>query len=135
MRSWKSAKRISRTASAALLLAAAACTDPRARPVPPTMQIQVAPNYVLKSPGQLVGSFYIYDTNGLTSLDMRIHTPDTTVFAGDSVVPLSGNNSETRPFYWTVPPGLPIGTQIVLSGRALDFNSFGSTDSLVFTIQ
>lgn len=136
MRSWKSGKPISRTANAALLvLAAAACTDPRARPVPPTMQIQVAPNLVVKSPGQIVGSFYLYDTNGLSSLDMRVHTPDTTVFAGDSLVPLSGDNSQTRPFYWTVPTGLASGTQIVLYGRALDFNSFGTSDSLVFTVQ
>ena len=136
MRSWKSAKPISRIASALALAAmAAACTDPRARPVPPTVQIQVAPNYVLKSPGQIVGSFYIFDTNGLSSLQMRVHASDTTVFAGDSLVPLSGDNSQTRPFYWTVPSGLPTGTKIVLYGRAMDFNSFGTSDSLVFTVQ
>ena len=130
----KSGRPISRIASALAVALLAACTDPRARPVPPTLQIQVAPNLVVQSPGRLTGSLYMFDTNGLSSLLMRVQTADST-FAVDSLVPLSGDNSVTRPFFWTIPSGLAKGTQITLIARAMDFSSFATTDSLVLLTQ
>jgi hypothetical protein len=116
------------------LAALAACTDPRARPVPPVVQIQVAPSFKLVSPGQMVGSLYLFDTEGLQSLAMHVYTPDS-AFAADSFFFLPGDNSLTRPFNWTVPPGLATGTSVTLAAKVVDFNNFATSDSLVFTIR
>lgn len=131
----KSGRRTSRTSRVALALATlAACTDPRARPVPPVVQIQVAPSFKLVSPGQMVGSLYLFDSDGLQSLSMHVYSPDS-AFAADSFLFLTGDNSLTRPFKWIVPPGLATGTTVTLAARVVDFNNFATSDSLVFTIQ
>lgn len=99
------------------------------------LQIQVAPSFSLHSPGQAYGSLYMFDDDGLQSLTLRIHTPDSTVFAADSFLFLTGDNSITRPFDWAVPSGLPVGTVLTFSAKVVDFTNFATADSVTFTVQ
>ena len=56
----------------ALLLLVAACTDPRAQPEPPTVQITLSPNLVVASPGVLYGTVRVHDETGIDSIRVAI---------------------------------------------------------------
>ncbi|HEY2804343.1 MAG TPA: hypothetical protein VGI92_00635 [Gemmatimonadales bacterium] len=98
------------------------------------MQIQIAPSFLLKSPGQVYGSLYMFDDDGLQSLTMRIHTADST-FKADSFLFLTGDNSITRPFDWAIPSGIGVGAKITFYAKAVDFTNFATADSVTFTVQ
>jgi hypothetical protein len=123
-----------RKAAAGALLALVACTDPRARPAPPIVQLAVAPSFVLKSPGTIIASLYAFDGDGLDNVQLALRIPGST-FKDDSLIPLPGDPEITRPIHWDVPGGLPIGSHVNVIARVVDFVGFASTDTLHLTVQ
>ncbi len=117
-----------------LLAPAASCTDPRARPVAPTVQLSFAPSFRLKSPGSVVASLYMFDEDGLKSLDLSVKSADSAL-VGDSIILFGGDLELLRPVSWTVPSGIPIGTAVTLIARAQDFRGFVTADSAHLSVQ
>ena len=118
----------------AALLLLAACTDPRARPVAPIVQISLSPSFKLKSPGTLFASLYMFSSDGLKSVDLSIRSADSTL-KGDSTVFLTGDAEITRPLDWTVPKGIPIGTAVTLIARVQAFTAFVAADTILLSVQ
>ena len=112
----------------------AACTDPRARPVPPVLTVQIAPTFRLTSPGTIAGSLYLFDEDGLFSLHLSVRSDDST-FVGDSLLALSGEPEINRPITWNVPAGLSVGSGVRLAVTVKDYAGFAATDTLHFAIQ
>lgn len=114
----------------ALLLA---CTDPRARPAPPTVQIIVSPTIHVTSPGTIPVSVYAYDAQGLDRLFVSVRSGYPGL-QGDSTYLFSNLNEQTMNVLWEVPPGIPFGTQVTLTAKAKNFIGFTATDSAVVTV-
>ena len=112
----------------------ASCTDPRARPSPPLVQVEVAASFVLHTPGTVLGSIFAYDEDGLSFMEMSIRN-SVGNFTGDSLIVLDGEASLTRPIVWQVPSGLLIGSEVTLAVTVTDFTGFATTDSLRMTVQ
>jgi len=121
-----------RTAAAVLLLAA--CSDPRVRPVAPTVQVSFDPAFRLKSPGTLTASLYLFDLDGLKTMDLSVRSADSAL-TGDSIISFTGDQELTRPVDWTVPGGMHIGTQVTLIARVLDFKGFVAADTAHLSVQ
>ena len=119
-----------RLCACALLLS---CTDPRARPVAPVVQIAFGPSFKLTSPGAIIGSLYMYDVDGLR--DLRLTVAGDSLLAGDSLIFLDGSEELTRPINWTVPSGVVTGAPVTLVARVTDFAGFVATDSVKLTVQ
>lgn len=119
--------------AAAALLLLVACTDPRARPVAPTVTLSFAPSFELKSPGSVAASIYLFDEDGLKSLEISVVSADSTL-VGDSTI-LIGDLSLVRPVNWQVPSGIPIGTAVTLIARAQDFKGFVTADTAHLSVQ
>ncbi len=113
---------------------AAACTDPRARPVPPVVDVLFSSSFTLTSPGRILGSVYVFDADGVGSLSLSVRSSDSS-FVGDSLLGLTGDAEATRAINWTVPPGLAIGTHVTVVARALDFAGFAASDTVRLTVQ
>ncbi len=109
------------------------CTDPHARPVPPLVEVQFPPSFVLTSPGQLLGAVHLYDQDGLRRLRLSVFTADS-AFAGDSTLFLSGDAELTRPINWVIPAGLTPGLRLTVVARVDDFAGFTTTDSVKLNI-
>jgi hypothetical protein len=120
-------------ALAALAWLGAACTDPRPRPLPPTVQLTLSTTVRPTSPGDLLGSLYLYDANGLDSVRMKVDLEngrqigDSTFFPSDPI-------ETTRPFQWRLPGGIPVGTRIVIVVRALSYIGFEAADTVVTAV-
>lgn len=121
-----------RTTVACLLLVS--CTDPRARPGPPQVELSFSPNLVVKSPGSIVGSLYAYDGDGINTIDVAIRSSDST-FVLDSLVSPADLFQITQSLAYTVPKGMAIGTQIRLVVRVTDFIGFSASDTAFFAVQ
>jgi len=113
--------------------AISACTDPRERPLAPTVQLQFAPSLEVHSPDTLEGALFLFDSDGLHSVRLRAYTANGALSV-DSLIPL-GDFEHTVPIAIPVPSGLPVGTAITLAVRAEDFAGFQTSDSTVFTTQ
>jgi hypothetical protein len=112
----------------------AACTDPRARPVPPEVEIQFGPSFRLTSPGQILGALHMVDSDGLSSVRISILSDDST-FAADSLVGLTGDADVSRPINWTVPAGLATGTFVTIVATARDFANFTTADTVKLQVK
>ena len=110
------------------------CTDPRARPAPPVLEVLVSPSFELHTPGTILASLHAFDEEGLNFLEMSIRNTTGTL-TGDSLVVLDGVPELTRPIIWQVPAGLLIGSQVSLAVRVMDLTGFASVDTLHFTVQ
>ena len=119
------------TATLSLLLA---CTDPRARPAPPQVELSFSPNLVVRSPGAIVGSLYAYDADGINSIVVEIRSEDS-LFVFNGPITLSDLFEVTQSLGYNVPGGLAIGTRISLVVTATDFIGFTASDSAFFTVQ
>ena len=118
----------------ALLVLAAACTDPRARPVPPTVQISMAPNQAVESPGPLLGSLYAYDANGIDSIRVRVEFGNGSTLA-DSVFFASGDPFQaTLPLQWQIPGGVPNRTTVRVVARVRSFIGFVAADTVLTAV-
>lgn len=98
------------------------------------MLLQFAPSLVVKSPGRIQGSLYVYDPQGIDRMFVSLRSSDSTL-RGDSTLFPSDSYEVTRSLDWTVPSGLKIGTRIRLSARVTDFVGFAAADSAFFTVQ
>lgn len=115
----------------ALLLS---CTDPRARPAPPQVELSFSPTLVVKSPGSIVGSLYAFDPDGLNTINVQIRSSDSTFVVND---PVSANSlfEVTQSLAYNVPGAIPIGSQIRLVVKVTDFIGFAASDTAFFTVQ
>jgi hypothetical protein len=125
---------MTRLRAAAAVLALAACTDPRARPVAPIVQFSFAPSFRLKSPGSIAASLYLFDEDGLKTLDLSVTSTDS-LLNGDSTISFGGDQELTRPVIWGVPGGIPIGTPVTVIARVLDFKGFVTADTANLSVQ
>lgn len=117
--------------SVALLLLA--CTDPRARPVPPDVQIHAATPLTTDSPGVFAHTVTAYDADGLDSIVVSIVSADSTLVADSSRVPFEIELA-TESYAWSVPAGVPHGTVIRILARAWDFADFVGADTLLVVV-
>jgi len=117
-----------------LLPIALACTDPRARPVPPVVQLSFAPGTIVTSPDTLDGSLYAFDEDGLQTLTLRAVSADGRLEV-DSTIPLAGFPEQTRSMRFFIPPGVPDNTRVTIVVTVLDFAGFQTTDSTIFATQ
>lgn len=111
-----------------------ACTDPRARPVPPVLDMNLGAALETTSPGQILGSVHLFDEDGLFSLKLTALTADS-VIEGDSTIVLGGETELNRGVNWAVPAGLANGTQITVTAMVTDFAGFATSDTLLITVQ
>jgi hypothetical protein len=123
-----------RASAAAAILLLVSCTDPRARPVAPTVQLSFAPSFRLKSPGSVAASLYLFDEDGIKSLELSVASADSTL-AGDSIISFVGELELVRPVNWHVPAGIRIGTAVTLIARAQDFTGLVTADTAHLSVQ
>ena len=116
------------------LLLSLSCTDPRARPAPPRVELSFSPTLVVNSPGSIAGSLYVYDADGINAITVQIRSSDSAfVFSGP--VNLRDFFEVTEPLAYNVPGGLAIGTQIRLVANVTDFTGFAASDTAFFAVQ
>jgi hypothetical protein len=111
------------------LIALGACTDPRSRPRPPTVEVTLDANHAITSPGEIIGSIYVYDEQGLDSIVVSIHSTDGQL-AGDSTFFSPDPFETTKPLLWQVPPGIPEDTWIQVVVRVVSYIGFASADTV-----
>lgn len=114
----------------ALLLA---CTDPRARVAPPTVQVLVGTSTVV-SPGHIPASIYAYAFQGFDSLRVMLRSA-VPQLNGDSLYLFPDTTEATTDVIWTVPSGVPAGTKITLVAKVWNLIGFAASDSVVLTSQ
>jgi hypothetical protein len=120
-------------ALAALAWLGAACTDPRPRPAPPTVELTLSTTVRPTSPGDLLGSLYLYDVNGVDSVRTTVDFQNGRQL-GDSTFFPSDPFETTRPFRWRLPGGVPAGTAIVIVVRAVSYIGFAAADTVITTV-
>ena len=132
----KSGRRSLKGSSLALgtTLLVAACTDPRARPAPPTVDVSFAPSTVVHSPGDLQGVLYAYDADGLAGVRLALLSSDSTLKL-DSAVHLSDLLEVNYSMHFQIPSGLSVGTELKVIGRAQNLVGLLATDTAVFLVQ
>jgi len=108
------------------------CTDPRARPVAPFVDLQFATPVSVTSPGTIEGLLYTFDSDGLQRIRETLHADDVLVI--DSTFLLTGDQQLTRNLRFQIPRGLLIGTRLRIHATVTDFVNFVATDSVVFTV-
>jgi len=111
-----------------------ACTDPRARPAPPTVQVLAAAGQRVTSPGTVLASIYATDVQGLDSIVVSLRSTFSAL-QGDSTFLLPDTTAQTTNVIWTVPSGVPSGTSIVLRATAYNLIGFAARDSAVLTVE
>jgi hypothetical protein len=121
-------------ALAALVWLGGACTDPRPRPTPPTIRITLSATIRPTSPGTLAGSVYLFDANGLASVEMKVDLSNGSVL-GDSAVVLSDPFETTESFEWRLVGGIPSGTGIRVVVRAVSYIGFESADTVATAVE
>jgi len=107
----------------------AGCTDPRARPTPPSVQITLANGGVVASPGILRGTLHATDEYGLDSILVSIHSADERLIT-DSLYFASDAFDETRYLEWVVPAGMPDGIGFQVVARVVSYIRFSSADTV-----
>ena len=120
-------------ALAALLWLGAACTDPRPRPVPPTVALTLSTTVHPTSPGDLLGSLHLYDANGIDSVRMKVYLGNGSQLGDSAIVP-SDPFEMTLPFQWRLPGGIPVGTRITIVVRAVSYVGFEAADTVATAV-
>ena len=116
-----------------LLLLLAACTDPRARPVAPIVQLTFSPAFRLTSPGRVLGSLYMFDADGIRSAALSVRSADSS-FAGDSTIFFTGDPEITRAVSWCVPTGLALGSSVTLVSKVSALTGFVTSDTVRLSV-
>jgi len=111
------------------LIALGACTDPRSRPGPPTVEVTLDANHAIASPGSILGSIYAYDERGLDSIIISVHSADERLI-GDSTFFSSDPFETTRPLIWQVPAGMSVGIGIQVVVRVVSYIGFAAADTV-----
>lgn len=115
------------------LIALGACTDPRSRPRPPTVEVTLDADHAITSPGEIIGSIYAYDEHGLDSMIVSIHSTDGQL-VGDSTFFSSEPFETTTPLLWQVPAGMSEGTWIQVVVRVVSYIGFAAADTVLGTV-
>jgi hypothetical protein len=110
-----------------------ACTDPRARPAPPSVTLFVSSGLRISSPGTIPTSISATDAQGLDSLVVSLRSTYGPLH-GDSTYLLRDTTEQTTAVVWSVPGGVPGGTTIVLAAIAYNLVGFAARDSAVVTV-
>jgi len=114
-----------------LLVAMAACSKPRPRPVPPSIEFVYDTTQVIQSPGALTGTVNVHASGGMDFLHLRLATADS-IFVLDTLEGYAGERDITRPIAWEIVPGLAPGTTLHFTVIARDFIGFETLDSTRF---
>jgi hypothetical protein len=117
----------------ALVWLGAACTDPRPRPAPPTIRLTLSSTALPTSPGDILGSLYLYDANGIASVRMRLDLSNGQVLGDSAVVP-SDPFEMTRSVQWHLQGGIPAGTRVQIVVRAVNYIGFEAADTVVTAV-
>jgi hypothetical protein len=115
-------------------LLAAACTDPRGRPAPPSVQLLVSPALVVRSPGTILATVAIHDATGFDSMRATLAS-SVPALQGDQLFLFPDTTEVTQDVRWDVPAGVPSGTRITLLAKAWNLIGFVGIDSLVLFSQ
>ncbi len=108
------------------------CTDPRARPAPPAVKIYVGEGGVIHSPGTIAVTAIVYDAQGVDSLHLTLKSP---FLQGDSLYLIADTTDVIQSVLWSVPSGIPVGTNFTLSAKAWDLLGFVGEDTTVVASQ
>ena len=128
-------RRLRALGSSALLALAAACTDPRARPVGPTVQVAVTTPTVVTSPGTLPGSLDVYDANGIDSVRVRLELGNGTTVADSTFFPSGSDPFDlTLPLLFQLPGGIPQRTAVRIVARARSYIGFVAADTFLTAV-
>ena len=129
----RTGRAVLRCASVPLCLCAllASCSEPRARPVPPDIELVFDTAQVVRSPGTVTGTVNVHASGGLDFLHLRLANADST-FVLDTLEGYAGEQDLVRSLTWEVTPGLAPGTTLYFSVRARDFVGFQTADSTSF---
>jgi len=133
-RSFTAAGPWGRGVAAALCAWLLACTDPRARPAPPTIKVFAAAGLRLTSPGAVLASIYATDVQGLDSIVVSLRSTFSAL-QGDSTFLVADTTAQTTNVIWQVPSGVPTGTRVVLLGTAYNLIGFAARDSAILTVE
>lgn len=117
-----------------LLFLVLSCTDPRARPVTPTIQIQISPTQTVVSPGTLPHTVWALDADGLGLIRVSIGSPDSALSA-DSVRLPEDAFSSTQSYAWEIPAGMAPGTPVRLVAHVEDLTGLEAADTVVLQIE
>ncbi len=119
----------------ALSALAAACTDPRPRPVGPTVQVMATPRTVVASPGPLTGSLDVYDANGIDSVRVTLDLGNGSTLA-DSVFFPSGSDpfDYAQDLLFQLPGGIPEHTAVRIVAWAKSYIGFVAADTLLTAV-
>lgn len=121
--------------AASLALLAAACTDPRARPVGPSVQVMVTPRTVVASPGTLTGSIDVYDASGIDSVRVRVELGNGSTVSDSSFFPSGSDPFDlTLPMLFQLPGGLPNRTQVRIVARARSYLGLADADTFLTAV-
>ena len=121
--------------AAFLAVAAVACTDPRARPVGPSLQITLTPRTVVASPGTLTGSLDVSDANGLDSVGVRVELGNGSTVSDSTFFPTGSDPfSLTLPLLFQVPDGIPQRTAVRIVARARSYLGFVAADTALTAV-
>ncbi len=130
------ARRVGRAcALVASALAAAACTDPRPRPVGPTVQVTATPRTVVASPGPITGMLDVYDANGIDSVRVTLDLGNGSTLA-DSVFFPSGPDpfNYSQELLFQLPGGIPEHTAVRIVAWAKSYLGFVAADTLLTAV-
>ncbi len=106
------------------------CSDPRGRPVPPSITFAMTSGQVVASPSTLTGTLTVYDVTGIDSVRVALelgngaHVGDSTYFATDDPF------TATIPILWVVPGAVPTHTTVYLIAKARSYIGFTAWDTL-----
>ncbi len=121
--------------AASLALLAAACSDPRARPVGPSVQVTVTPRTVVLSPGTLTGSIVVYDVNGIDSVRVRVDISTGGTIADSTFFPSGSDPFDlTLPMLFELPGGLPNRTAVRIVARARSYLGLAVADTILTAV-
>ncbi len=110
------------------------CVDPRARPVPPRVLIQLPIGLTVRSPGTLPHVVYAFDPAGLSEIRVILQASDSLLKVDSTRAPADFTET-TENYVWTLPSGMASGTQIRIKAIATDFLGLLSSDSTVVVVQ
>jgi hypothetical protein len=126
--------RLERLAVGACVALAAACSDPRARPVPPQIAFAFDTAQVVRSPGLVVGRVDITASGGIDFIHLTLGTTDSSFFL-DTLEGYAGEGQLSRQIQWSVDPGMAVGTTLLFTVLVRDFADFEKADTIAFTTQ
>jgi len=93
------------------------------------------PALAVASPGPLLGSLYLHDSNGLDSIRVRLELGNGSVLGDSTFFAPSGDPFEaTLPIDWQLPGGIPDHTIVRLVARARSYIGFVAADTFVTAV-